>query len=197
MNHVKVVLSSSNKDSKRTRSVFQNQKQIMNDHWSNREVSTRYQQGIKMPRLCNQGNKEVTRKYLVFFLPRCTNLCCIKWSNVTPSLRVVASFSTPSYLLLSQILLPRCLFALPLIHKTGTDLLSKCILNDIGITNIVVSSIIKKKQMFIIIIIGEHAHDKYVSRPTEWPNFMKSDILYCPVNLFRSKALPPLLVEVQ
>ncbi|KAG1323945.1 hypothetical protein G6F63_012790 [Rhizopus arrhizus] len=78
------------------------------------------------------------------------------------------------------------LFSLPLVHKPGTDLMSKWILSESQVTNIIVTS-----------IIGNHAQGKYVSRPTEWPNFMKSDVLYCPIKTVKANKLPPLLVEVQ
>ena len=49
----------------------------------------------------------------------------------------------------------------------------------------------------LIISVGNHAQGKYASRLTEWPNFMKSDVLYCPMKTVKSNKLPPLLVEVQ
>jgi hypothetical protein len=54
-----------------------------------------------------------------------------------------------------------------------------------------------EKKPILIISIGNHAQGKYVSRPTEWPNFMKSDVLYCPMKTVKSNKLPHLLVEVQ
>lgn len=54
-----------------------------------------------------------------------------------------------------------------------------------------------EKKRILIISIGNHAQGKYASRLTEWPNFMKSDVLYCPMKTVKSNKLPPLLVEVQ
>ncbi|KAI9274366.1 hypothetical protein BDA99DRAFT_424881, partial [Phascolomyces articulosus] len=45
--------------------------------------------------------------------------------------------------------------------------------------------------------IGEHARDQYTTKPTEWPNFTKSDVLYCPAIKLITKDLPPILIEVQ
>ncbi|KAG1148374.1 hypothetical protein G6F37_004111 [Rhizopus arrhizus] len=64
--------------------------------------------------------------------------------------------------------------------------MSKWILSETQVTDIIVTS-----------IIGNHAQGKYVSRPTEWPNLMKSDVLYFPMKTVKSNKLPPLLVEVQ
>ncbi|KAJ8662650.1 hypothetical protein O0I10_001614 [Lichtheimia ornata] len=49
------------------------------------------------------------------------------------------------------------------------------------------------KKIIIDAVMGGN-HDKYWTRPTEWPNGMKSDILYATDD---SKAMPPVLVEVQ
>ncbi|CDH49932.1 predicted protein [Lichtheimia corymbifera JMRC:FSU:9682] len=49
------------------------------------------------------------------------------------------------------------------------------------------------KKIIIDAVMGGN-HDKYRPRPTEWPNGMKSDILYATDD---SKAMAPVLVEVQ
>lgn len=43
---------------------------------------------------------------------------------------------------------------------------------------------------------GQHVLNQYVSRPTEWLNFTKSDVLYTSSNSKNSNSLPP-IVEVQ
>ncbi|KAI7847639.1 hypothetical protein BDC45DRAFT_412762, partial [Circinella umbellata] len=75
---------------------------------------------------------------------------------------------------------------LPTKYKPGTDLMSKLMLDDKRINDIIVSQ-----------IIGEHASGQYVSRPTEWLDFTKSDVLYTPSTGRNSNSMPPVLVEVQ
>ncbi|KAG1319151.1 hypothetical protein G6F62_011986 [Rhizopus arrhizus] len=64
--------------------------------------------------------------------------------------------------------------------------MSKLILNDNDVVKIVVST-----------LIGVDACNKYSTRPTEWPNFKRSDVLYCPFNRKEFKNHPPILIEVQ
>ncbi|RCH80037.1 hypothetical protein CU098_000705, partial [Rhizopus stolonifer] len=78
------------------------------------------------------------------------------------------------------------LFSLPPKYTPGTDLMSKLILNDDEVIKIIVST-----------LIGIDACSKYVTRPTEWPNFKRSDVLYCPFNRKEFKNHPPILIEVQ
>lgn len=44
---------------------------------------------------------------------------------------------------------------------------------------------------------GEHAENEYGTKPTEWTNFTRSDVVYCPVDPKKSETLPPVLIEVQ
>lgn len=46
-------------------------------------------------------------------------------------------------------------------------------------------------------LTGQHALNQYVSRPTEWLNFTKSDVLYTSSDSKNSDSLPPIVVEVQ
>ncbi|KAI8394266.1 uncharacterized protein BYT42DRAFT_37638 [Radiomyces spectabilis] len=55
---------------------------------------------------------------------------------------------------------------LPLI-RTRRDLMSNLILDDRRVSNILTNE-----------TTDQHAVDQYVSRPTEWMNFSKSDVLY-------------------
>ncbi|KAI8393780.1 uncharacterized protein BYT42DRAFT_552218 [Radiomyces spectabilis] len=52
----------------------------------------------------------------------------------------------------------------------------------------------KARNIIIDAIIGESGKEEYWPRPTEWPNRLKSDVLYAADN---SEGLPPVLVEVQ
>ncbi|CAO0793252.1 unnamed protein product [Mucor circinelloides] len=49
--------------------------------------------------------------------------------------------------------------------------------------------------MIFTTIVGENAHSLYTSKPTEWPNRTKSDIVY--TASVTSSELPPMLIEVQ
>ncbi|KAG2229974.1 hypothetical protein INT48_000607 [Thamnidium elegans] len=64
------------------------------------------------------------------------------------------------------------LYILPPKYTPGTDLMSKLILNNDIVINIVVSA-----------IIGDNTSNKYSTKPTEWPNFKRSNVLYCPLSL--------------
>lgn len=44
--------------------------------------------------------------------------------------------------------------------------------------------------------VGEEAKEKYIAVTTEWPNLMKSDVLYASSNI-KNNSLPPILVEIQ
>ncbi|KAG0182697.1 hypothetical protein DFQ29_002827 [Apophysomyces sp. BC1021] len=77
-------------------------------------------------------------------------------------------------------------FTLPQKYTPGTDLMSKWILNDTDVINIIVSN-----------IVGLDAQNEYTTRPTEWPNFTRSDVLYHPTKQSKIKILPPVLIEVQ
>ncbi|KAI7894945.1 uncharacterized protein EV154DRAFT_387963, partial [Mucor mucedo] len=77
-------------------------------------------------------------------------------------------------------------FTLSKKYSPGTDLMSKWILDDNHVINIIVTK-----------VIGEAAKDKYITRPTEWPNHTKSDVLYCPIKRNEFKDFPPILIEVQ
>ncbi|KAL0096864.1 hypothetical protein J3Q64DRAFT_1827953 [Phycomyces blakesleeanus] len=78
------------------------------------------------------------------------------------------------------------LFSLPLKYIPGTDLMSKLILNNDEVIKIIVST-----------LFGVDACRKYSTRPKEWPNFKRSDVLYCPFNRKEFKNHPPILIEVQ
>ncbi|KAI8635815.1 hypothetical protein BD408DRAFT_323960, partial [Parasitella parasitica] len=69
-------------------------------------------------------------------------------------------------------------------YLPGTDLMSKLLLIDQDVMNIVVSA-----------VIGPKAKDQYVAIPTEWIDFTRSDVAYEPVN--RSNDLPRILIEIQ
>ncbi|CEP17351.1 hypothetical protein [Parasitella parasitica] len=64
--------------------------------------------------------------------------------------------------------------------------MSKLILNKDDVINIVVSA-----------ITGDNASNKYSTKPTEWPDFKRSDVLYCPSSRKDLKCHPPLLIEIQ
>ncbi|KAI8083245.1 uncharacterized protein B0P05DRAFT_536668 [Gilbertella persicaria] len=64
--------------------------------------------------------------------------------------------------------------------------MSKWILDDDHVINIIVTK-----------VVGEAARDKYITKPTEWPNYTKSDVLYCPIQKKELKDFPPILIEVQ
>ncbi|KAG2218117.1 hypothetical protein INT45_002367 [Circinella minor] len=44
--------------------------------------------------------------------------------------------------------------------------------------------------------VGPHAVDKYKNISTEWPNLMKSDVVYEPFS-YSDRNLPPVLIEIQ
>ncbi|ORY97788.1 hypothetical protein BCR43DRAFT_490360 [Syncephalastrum racemosum] len=84
--------------------------------------------------------------------------------------------------------------------------MSKLILDDKRVNNIIVNQIIGKGlrpfgslyRLFLFLsLLGQHAVDQYVSRPTEWMNFSKSDVLYTASSKRHGDPLPPVLVEVQ
>ncbi|EPB82184.1 hypothetical protein HMPREF1544_11067 [Mucor circinelloides 1006PhL] len=75
-------------------------------------------------------------------------------------------------------------FSLPRKYLPGTDLMSKLLLVDKDVINIVVSA-----------VIGPNAKDQYVAIPTEWVDFTRSDVAYEPVNC--SSDLPRILIEIQ
>ncbi|KAI8083221.1 uncharacterized protein B0P05DRAFT_536564 [Gilbertella persicaria] len=64
--------------------------------------------------------------------------------------------------------------------------MSKWILDDKRVINIIVTK-----------VVGEAARDKYTTKPIEWPNYTKSDALYCPIKRNELEDLPPILIEVQ
>ncbi|KAI9259469.1 hypothetical protein BDA99DRAFT_560901 [Phascolomyces articulosus] len=61
-------------------------------------------------------------------------------------------------------------------RKSGTDLKSKLILLKAEITNLIIK--------------------KFIGTPTEWPNLMKSDVVYEPF-AHKDRHLPPILIEIQ
>ncbi|ORX42602.1 hypothetical protein DM01DRAFT_1330070 [Hesseltinella vesiculosa] len=77
-------------------------------------------------------------------------------------------------------------FQLPPKYTPGTDLMSKWILNDKQVINLIVKS-----------IVGQQAENKYETKPTEWTNYTRSDVFYSPTNRANAKTLPPILIEVQ
>ncbi|KAI8982368.1 hypothetical protein BDF20DRAFT_1000335 [Mycotypha africana] len=83
--------------------------------------------------------------------------------------------------------LPCQLFSLHLPHKhrPGTDLMSKHVLLDSTVINMVVET-----------VVNPSAKDQYSPWPTEWPNGSISDVLYLP-NTFDDGNLPPVLIEIQ
>ncbi|KAG2233307.1 hypothetical protein BDF21DRAFT_466742 [Thamnidium elegans] len=62
--------------------------------------------------------------------------------------------------------------------------MSKLILHNQEIINIVVTT-----------LIGPEGLNVYTSRPTDWPDGTKSDVLYAPSVV--STSFPPMLVEIQ
>jgi hypothetical protein len=94
-------------------------------------------------------------------------------------------------------------FQLPPKYPPGTDLMSKWILNDKLVVNLIVKSIISMYNTYlsrIILIIfsyREHAENEYDTKPTEWTNYTRSDVFYCPTNRAKARTLPPVLIEVQ
>ena len=101
------------------------------------------------------------------------------------------------------------LFALDEKRKPSMDLMSKLILLKAEITNLIIKKFIG---MFahhlgicnILLIycinrepfVGPNAVDKYKGIPTEWPNLMKSDVVYEPFS-YKNRCLPPVLIEIQ
>ncbi|KAG2211049.1 hypothetical protein INT45_007703, partial [Circinella minor] len=77
------------------------------------------------------------------------------------------------------------LFRLTNGHKPGSDLMSRLVLLKSEIINLVVST-----------VIGNSAVGKYRAVPTDWPNRMKSDVVYEPISC-RDRELPPILLEIQ
>lgn len=51
--------------------------------------------------------------------------------------------------------------------------------------------------LFNAFCVGQHAETEYGAKPTEWTNYMRSDVLYCPHSPAKAKTLPPVLIEVQ
>jgi hypothetical protein len=69
-------------------------------------------------------------------------------------------------------------FTLPTKYAPGTDTMSKWILYNKEVTNIIVSKVISKlyylcKLLDILLIkcVDPHAINEYTAKPTEWPNF--------------------------
>ncbi|KAG2203483.1 hypothetical protein INT47_008210 [Mucor saturninus] len=75
-------------------------------------------------------------------------------------------------------------FSLPKKYFPGTDLMSKLLLIDKDVINLVVST-----------VFGPNAKDQYTAIPTEWVNFTRSDVAYEPVNC--SSDLPRIIIEIQ
>ncbi|KAG1445427.1 hypothetical protein G6F46_012195 [Rhizopus delemar] len=71
-------------------------------------------------------------------------------------------------------------------YLLGSDLMAKIILRDANLFWFVQA---------LIVHVGEKAKLLYASRPTEWPNGTKSDVVY--TASVSSNELPPVLVEVQ
>ncbi|KAG2222097.1 hypothetical protein INT45_007983 [Circinella minor] len=68
--------------------------------------------------------------------------------------------------------------------RPGTDIISKLVLQENPITNIVVEY-----------LVGTKAKDKYRARPIEWINDTRSDVLFmCDGD---NSSYPPVLIEVQ
>ncbi|KAI8394269.1 uncharacterized protein BYT42DRAFT_488958 [Radiomyces spectabilis] len=76
-------------------------------------------------------------------------------------------------------------FTLPDKCRSGRDLMSKLILDEKRVNNILVNE-----------MIGQHAVDQYVSRPIDWRNFSESNVLYIASSARQDKLLPPVLVKV-
>ncbi|KAL7314748.1 hypothetical protein PS15m_006278 [Mucor circinelloides] len=62
--------------------------------------------------------------------------------------------------------------------------MSKLMMNDDEVVKIIVST-----------LIGVDAYSKYSTRPTEWPNFKRSDVLYCAFNRKEFKNHPQFLLN--
>ncbi|KAG1054441.1 hypothetical protein G6F43_003553 [Rhizopus delemar] len=73
---------------------------------------------------------------------------------------------------------------LPYNHRPGTDLISKLVLNDTQVMNVLSKA-----------LVPEAAEDSYASAPTEFITGRKCDVLYAPRDPLSS--FPPILVEVQ
>ncbi|KAI9321706.1 hypothetical protein BX666DRAFT_1811613, partial [Dichotomocladium elegans] len=82
-------------------------------------------------------------------------------------------------------------FPLPKKYAPGTDLMSKWLLSNKDVINMIVCPII------VVNGIGAEAKDAYSAWPSEWPNFVRSDVLYFPNSSALAKKLPPVLIEVQ
>ncbi|KAI8096350.1 uncharacterized protein BX664DRAFT_382808 [Halteromyces radiatus] len=72
---------------------------------------------------------------------------------------------------------------LPWRHRPGTDMISKLVLQENSIINVVVEY-----------LVGTRAKDKYRTNPTEWINGTRSDVL---LTCDDDPSLPPVLIEVQ
>lgn len=93
-------------------------------------------------------------------------------------------------------------FSLPRKYLPGTDLMSKLLLVDQDLINIVVSAVIGmilnmpvSMLLILFVCVGPNAKDQYVAIPTEWIDFTRSDVAYEPVN--SSNDLPLILIEIQ
>ncbi|KAI9365898.1 hypothetical protein BD770DRAFT_377499 [Pilaira anomala] len=76
-------------------------------------------------------------------------------------------------------------FIIPLKHRPGTDLMSKTILKDKKVINLIVS-----------VLVGNHAINNYISQDGEWLDGKRADVLLVPaINV--SESMPPVLIEIQ
>ncbi|KAI8388929.1 uncharacterized protein BYT42DRAFT_632278 [Radiomyces spectabilis] len=78
------------------------------------------------------------------------------------------------------------MFSLPLSDRPGSDLISKLILQDQRIMNIITKELIGKP----------YCENLYQLGQTEWSDSSKSDVVYVPLRQYQ-KSLPPILIEVQ
>ncbi|KAI7848337.1 hypothetical protein BDC45DRAFT_541048 [Circinella umbellata] len=76
-------------------------------------------------------------------------------------------------------------FVIPTKHKPGTDKISKEILKDERIIELIVKT-----------VVGSHGKNLYTTKESEWIDGKKADVVYGPV-VKATTELPPILIEVQ
>lgn len=76
-------------------------------------------------------------------------------------------------------------FTIPPKHRPGTDLMSKTMLKDQRVVNMIVST-----------LVGKHASNNYTAQNGERLDGKRADVLLIPTTA-ASESLPPILVEIQ
>ncbi|KAI8378077.1 uncharacterized protein BYT42DRAFT_572664 [Radiomyces spectabilis] len=78
------------------------------------------------------------------------------------------------------------MFSLPSPDRPGKDLVSKLILRDVRVMKLLIKSLVDAPYCENLYRLGE----------SEWSDSLKSDVVYAPLDHYRT-SLPPVLIEIQ